>query len=134
MASNKSQFISVVDDEADIAYLFRDALGTIEGVKVFAFTDPCLALEHFEVHHNNYGCVITDYRMPSMNGVELLEKVKEINKDVKRILVSAFDVQDDLFKDCQCVDEFLSKPIIVSELIEVVRQYVQTVEIKQNSL
>jgi hypothetical protein len=38
--SDQNQFVSVVDDEADIAYLFRDALLTIEGVDVFAFTDP----------------------------------------------------------------------------------------------
>lgn len=34
--SNKTQFISVIDDEADIAYLFRDALSIIKGVDVFA--------------------------------------------------------------------------------------------------
>jgi hypothetical protein len=43
-------FISVVDDEADLAYLFRDALSQIPNVQVFAFSDPVLALEHFE--HN----------------------------------------------------------------------------------
>jgi CheY-like chemotaxis protein len=119
----------VVDDEADIAYLFRDALRTIEGVDVFAFTDPTLALEHFQINHSNYRCIITDFRMPSTNGAELLDKIKEINPDVKRILLSAFEMYDDLFKDCHSIDQFFSKPIIVSELIEVVQQYVKKVEI-----
>jgi len=123
----------VVDDEADLAYLFRDALGTIEGVDVFAFTDPLMALEHFKFNYGNYRCVLTDYRMPSMNGVELLDKVREINPDVKRILVSAFEMNDDLFKDCHSIDEFLSKPIILSELIKVVKQTVKEIEVKQNS-
>jgi len=123
----------VVDDEADLAYLFRDALGTIEGVDVFAFTDPLMALEHFKFNYGNYRCVLTDYRMPSMNGVELLDKVREINPDVKRILVSAFEMNDDLFKDCHTIDEFLSKPIIMSELIKVVKQTVKEIEVKQNS-
>lgn len=124
---NHNQFISVVDDEPDIAYLFRDALGTIEGIDVFAFTDPTLALEHFQINYGNYSCVITDYRMPSMNGVELLDKVQEINPDTKRILISA--LQDDLFKDCHSIDQFLSKPIIIKELIKVVQQYVRIVKI-----
>ena len=123
----------MVDDEADLAYLFRDALGTIEGVDVFAFTDPLMALEHFKFNYGNYRCVLTDYRMPSMNGVELLDKVREINPDVKRILVSAFEMNDDLFKDCHSIDEFLSKPIIMSELIKVVKQTVKEIEVKQNS-
>ena len=37
--SDKTQFISVVDEEADIAYLFRDTLSIIKGIDVFAFTD-----------------------------------------------------------------------------------------------
>ena len=123
----------MVDDEADLAYLFRDALGTIEGMDVFAFTDPLMALEHFKFNYGKYRCVITDYRMPSMNGVELLDKVREINPDVKRILVSAFEMNDDLFKDCHSIDKFLSKPIILSELIAEVQKYMNKVEIKQSS-
>ena len=83
----------MTDDEADLAYLFKEALGTIEGVDVFVFTDPILALEHFKINNLNYKCVITDFRMPSMTGVEFLDQVKKISPDVKRILVSAFDMQ-----------------------------------------
>ena len=122
----------MVDDEADLAYLFRDALGIIEGVDVFAFTDATLALEHFQLNSSNYRCIITDFRMPSMNGAQLLDKIKEINPNVKRILVSAFEMHDDLFKDCHSIDKFLSKPIILSELIAEVQKYVNKVEIKQS--
>lgn len=53
-------FVAVIDDEADLAYLFKDALSQIEGVKVFAFTDPSLALEHFQANRQNYMVVIAD--------------------------------------------------------------------------
>ena len=131
--SSKSHFISVVDDEADLAYLYKEALRVIDGVDVFAFTDPHLALEHFQNNYRNYKCVITDFRMPSMNGAQLLEKVKDVNPEVKRILISAFEIHDDLFKDCQSIDKFLPKPITMSELIEVVQKHVNKVEIRQNS-
>lgn len=129
--SNKTQFISVVDDEADIAYLFRDALRTIKGIDVVAFTDPVLALEHFQINHRNYKCVITDFRMPLMNGAEFLDKVKAVNPEVKRILISAFEINDDLFNDCHSIDKFLAKPIPMSELIEEVQKHVNDVEINQ---
>ena len=130
--SSKSQFISVLDDEADIAYLFRDALRIIKRV-VFAFTDLMLALEHFQINHRNYKCVITDFRMPSMNGAQFLDKVKDVNPKVKRILTSAFEFQDDLFKGCHCIDKFLPKPVTMSELIQEDQKQVNKVEIKQNS-
>ena len=131
--SNKTQCISVLDDEADIAYLFRDALSIIKGVDVFAFTDPVLALEHFQINHRNYKCVITDFRMPIMNGAQFLDKVKAVNPEVKRILISAFEINDDLFNDCHSIDKFLPKPITMTELIEEVQKQVNAVEIKLNS-
>jgi len=123
----------VLDDEADIAYLFRDALSIIKGVDVFAFTDPVLALEHFQINHRNYKCVITDFRMPIMNGAQFLDKVKAVNPGVKRILISAFEINDDLFNDCHSIDKFLPKPITMTELIEEVQKQVNAVEIKLNS-
>ena len=123
----------MVDDEVDLAYLFRDALSIIEGVDVFAFTDATLALEQFQLNSGNYRYIFTDFRMPSMNGAQLLDKIKEINPNVKRILVSAFEMNDDLFKDCHSIDKFLSKPIILSELIAEVQKYMNKVEIKQSS-
>ena len=68
--SQSPVFVAVIDDEADLAYLFREALSQIDGVQVFAFTDPSLALEHFKANHPNYMVVISDYRMPTMTGME----------------------------------------------------------------
>ena len=49
MANNQPPvFVAVIDDEADLACLFKEALSQIDGVQVFAFTDPLLALEHFQ--------------------------------------------------------------------------------------
>jgi response regulator RpfG family c-di-GMP phosphodiesterase len=120
---NSPVFVAVVDDESDIAYLFKDALDNIPGVKAFAFSDPNLALEHFRYNQKKYKCIVSDYRMPSMNGIELLEKVRELDSTVTRVLISAFDVRDEVFNRCQCVDLFLQKPIRINELVEKVQKY-----------
>jgi response regulator RpfG family c-di-GMP phosphodiesterase len=124
-------FIGIVDDERDLLYLFRDALSQIPNVRVFAFSDPLLALEHFQYNHKNYRCIISDYRMPELNGVQLLSKVKQINREVTTMLISAFEIEDELFKSCGCVDKFLQKPITISNLVSAVQEYVGIMEIQK---
>ena len=122
-------FVAVIDDEADLAYLFKEALSQIDGVQAFAFTDPSLALEHFKANHPNYMVVISDYRMPTMTGMELLSKIKDVNPATTRILMSAFEVTDELFEECNCVDKFLQKPILMTDLIKEVLMFVNTMQI-----
>ena len=122
-------FVAVIDDEADLAYLFREALNQIDGVEVFAFTDPSLALEHFQANHQNYRVVISDYRMPTMTGMELLSKIKDVNPAITRIMMSAFEIQDELFQECMCVDKFLQKPVLITDLINEVRMLLSTMQI-----
>jgi DNA-binding NtrC family response regulator len=119
-------FVAVIDDEIDLAYLFKDALSQIDGLTVFNFSGPFLALEHFQSNHKNYYVVITDYRMPGMTGIELLEKMKAINPAITRILMSAFEVNDGLFQEWNCVDKFLHKPISMVKLIDEVEMLVNT--------
>ena len=126
-------FVGIIDDETDLVCLFRDALSSIPDVRAFGFTDPKLALMHFRDNREKYKCIVSDYRMPSMNGLELLEEAKEINADVARILISAFEIADQVFSDCQCVDKFLQKPIRISDLIEQVQKCLIHVEIKKQN-
>ena len=122
-------FIAIIDDEPDLACLFKEALSQIDGAEVFAFTDPLLALEHFQTNHQNYMVIISDYRMPSMTGIELLSKIKDVNPAVTRIMMSAFEIQDELFQEFRCVDKFLQKPVLMTDLINEVRMLVSKIQI-----
>ena len=122
-------FVAIIDDEVDLACLFKEALSQIDGVQVFAFTDPLLALEHFQTNHQNYRVVISDYRMPTMTGMELLSTVKEVNPAVTRIMMSAFEIQDELFQEFKCEDKFLQKPVLMTDLINEVRMLITKMQI-----
>ncbi|MGA8911617.1 MAG: response regulator [Nitrososphaeraceae archaeon] len=50
------------------------------GFNVSAFTDPVRALEDFKV---NCSLILSDIRVPGMNGYEFVKKAKEIDKQVK---------------------------------------------------
>ncbi|MDP9490474.1 MAG: response regulator [Thermoproteota archaeon] len=73
MSTNRIIFI--VDDDADITLLFHDILNSINGITVLTFTDPILALQHFQVNEHAYVLVISDFKMSGLNGMELLKKM-----------------------------------------------------------
>lgn len=79
-------FLSVVDDEEDLAYLFKDALSQIHGVNALAFSDPFVALEHFRLNHRAYRLVISDYRMPGMK-----IRIVKGDKEYRSVTPSYFD-------------------------------------------
>jgi response regulator RpfG family c-di-GMP phosphodiesterase len=71
--------------------------------------------------------------MPGMTGIELLEKMKAINPAVTRLLISAFEVNDELFQDCKCVDKFLQKPISMVKLIDEVEMLVNAMRVPKKT-
>lgn len=93
----------------------------ISRVKIFTFTDPVLALEHFQVNEYGYVLVISDFKMPGLNGMEFLKKIKALNPFVRTILMTAFEIEDKIFRDYtknKIIDAFLQKPIGMHDLIK----------------
>lgn len=68
------RIVSIVDDDLDIVLLFHVDLKSISGITIFTFTDPIMALEHFQVNEYAYVLVISDYKMPGLDGMEFLKK------------------------------------------------------------
>jgi two-component SAPR family response regulator len=93
------RLVAIIDDEIDIANLFRDNLNGIEDTLVYTFTDPLIALEHFMNNKHEYSLIISDLKMPRISGLEFIKKVKEANSIVRTVLMSAFEIDDPLFED-----------------------------------
>ena len=114
-----NRYLSIVDDESDITMLFHDALKSLPGITIFTFTEPRLALEHFKTNISEYFLVISDFRMPELNGMELLKKMKHLNSCVRTILMTAFTLDHKLFKEYakrEIINAFLQKPICLDDL------------------
>lgn len=79
----------VVDDEVELANLFRELLKG-SGFNTVSFTDPLLALKHFSSNPDLYSLVLTDLRMPDLNGIQLVKRMREISAKVKILLITAF--------------------------------------------
>ncbi|MBQ8886877.1 MAG: HD domain-containing protein [Candidatus Gastranaerophilales bacterium] len=78
--------ILIVDDEPDnLALLYRTLRGKYDIAKS---TSPLAALEMMKLEHFN--CILSDHKMPEMDGVEFLKRSCEITPDAMRLLVTAY--------------------------------------------
>lgn len=123
---NSANAILLLDDEFDIATVLKQGLEK-QGFRVFGFTDPLLALEHFQINFEQYGLVISDLRMPGMNGYEFIKRVKEIKSKVKVFLMTAFEIDDTEFRrvlGSVTINEFIQKPVSVKVLGIMLRKHI----------
>jgi CheY-like chemotaxis protein len=81
-------------------------------------SDGEIGLEMFKKEH--YPIVISDIKMPHMDGMILSKEIKRIKPETKIIIMSAFDDKELLFKGIELgVFRFLTKPVNVEELAKV---------------
>jgi DNA-binding NtrC family response regulator len=70
--------------------------------------------------------VISDLRMPGLNGLELLKKVKTSNPKVRTILMSAYNFEEeDLYQQYMkeaVIDSTIEKPVTMNKLYQKVRE------------
>jgi len=72
--------------------------------------------------------VITDIRMPNMDGLSLIKKIKELKLNVPVIITTAFDEVEYLKQAIELhVDKFICKPINMYNLIDNVKSMAQTI-------
>ena len=132
MVANK-KIVSVVDDDLNTTELFHIALSeNIDGISVVSFNDPVIALEHFTANKDAYVLVIADLRMPSLNGLELLKKVKSSNPKVRTILMSAYNFDEDLlflkYMEEGIIDSSIDKPVTMNRLYQRVLEQLNAYE------
>jgi DNA-binding NtrC family response regulator len=110
----------VVDDDPDIVQILK--MGLVKnGFLVEAFTNPEEALQSFKSDAESYCLVLSDIRMPSISGIQLSKRVKEVNPLVKVVLMTSFEIRDNEFSKVfpsTHVDGFVQKPIGIKDLTD----------------
>lgn len=114
--------VMVVDDERDILRIIkRDLEANNNTFTVDIFSSSEQALQAFEGHPSDYyDLILTDIRMPRMNGFELYRRIKEKNPAMKIAFITAFEINREEFnKVLPSIDvkDFIIKPISMSDLI-----------------
>jgi response regulator RpfG family c-di-GMP phosphodiesterase len=125
--------ILVLDDEFDIVVAIKHSLQK-SGFNVFGFTNPFLALEYFKLNCKNCSLILSDIRMPGMNGFEFVKKIKAIKKEAKVLLMTAFEIKDSEFSrifPSSKVDGFIQKPITLKELNKTIENHTTNITIDE---
>jgi YesN/AraC family two-component response regulator len=131
-ANNIPPRIMVVDDEKDILSIIKRGLESKNRFHVDTFIDAENALESLKKRPNDYyDLVLTDIRMPKINGFELYRRIKESNPNMKIVFITAFEINKDEFtKVIPSVDvlDFISKPVSMSTLITKLKSILKLID------
>lgn len=112
--------ILIIDDMKDIVEMLSELL-SYQGYLTLMATDGENGIRTNEIEDPDL--IILDFKMPGMDGVEVLSKIRQTDKDVKVIMLSGY-LDDELklkTKDLN-VGKYLSKPFIFDELFINVEQ------------
>ena len=120
---DQKRCIVIIDDEIDLLTVYKKAL-EMSGLVVSSFSDPIMALDEFKNNHSKYSLVMTDIRMPGMNGYELINQIKKIDPFVKVIFITAQEVsKSEIMSKLDegiSIDEYISKPVSLEKLNQAV--------------
>lgn len=128
---NQNKTIGIVGYEIGNPQISDDKLCSTEVMKVLRFTEPVNALEHFKMNRNDYALIISDLRMPVINGMQLLKTVKDLNPSTRTVLTTDFDYDSKLIQDYtkkQIINGMLQKPIQPHELVTEVEKQIDIIK------
>ncbi|MBW1770567.1 MAG: response regulator [Deltaproteobacteria bacterium] len=131
------QRILVVDDELDMLMLLRMMIEDSTDYEVDTTNNPSEALKI--VTEKDVDLVISDLKMPGMDGMELFDELKEIRPDIPVIIITAYgslEIADEAMK--KGVADFITKPFrkdnilfTINRVLELARVRRENVELKK---
>jgi len=96
------------------------------------FRNPIDALEHFR--QNGADVVVTDLRMPGMTGIELLTQIREVDREIPVIVITAFSTLESAIEALrQGASDFLKKPFDMEELLVVVENALERSRLRREN-
>jgi DNA-binding response OmpR family regulator len=107
--------ILLVDDDIDITHSFSLALQK-DGFIVDTYNDPLMALGDFKA--DLYDLVLLDIKLPKMDGFELYDRIREIDRRVKVCFISGYQMNYLALREQGLqIDCFISKPVKIEDLL-----------------
>jgi len=126
--TNHQPTVMLVDDEPDILAIFNSYL-TSEGYQVEAFSDSYMALQSFARSEPlHYDLLVLDIRMPTINGLQLYQRLKAVDPCVKVIFLSALEATDELVSILDGVKtaDVIRKPIDRKHFIQKIKTTIES--------
>jgi CheY-like chemotaxis protein len=119
--------ILLVDDEPDLCMVYKIILEDV-GYECLPYTDPVEALQQFKPYF--YDLILLDIKMPVLNGFDLCKKIREVDKTVHIIFITASEAYYEEFRIQRYPElrkiNYIQKPVRNEELIRVIDTLIST--------
>lgn len=115
--------ILIVDDQYGIRILLNEVFQK-EGYTTFQAANGYQAIDIVEKHSPDL--VLLDMKIPGMDGIEILKRLKAINQEIRVIIMTAYGELDMIqeAKDLGAITHF-AKPFDIDEIREAVKKHVK---------
>jgi signal transduction histidine kinase/ActR/RegA family two-component response regulator len=116
------EHILFVDDEPEITFMGKKMLENL-GYKVSISSDSTSALEEFRNNPGKYSLLVTDQNMPNMRGTDIALKMREIQPELKVIIITGYSEhlsEEMLFQNG--ISEVILKPMILDDFSKIIRR------------
>lgn len=108
--------VLVIDDEKVMAGSIKNLLIN-RGYTAECFYNPIIALNVLQKEH--FDIVLTDFKMPNIDGLEMIERIKDIRPEAKIILMTAYSsISNAVEAMKKGADEYIAKPFEIEDLEE----------------
>jgi DNA-binding NtrC family response regulator len=116
---NKS--VLVIDDDAGMLRALTKAL-TGEGLVVAGASDSAAAMDYLISGNSKFDVIITDLRMPGLDGIEVLDLVKTRRPNIPVIIITAYGTGAAQAAAAQLgAAAYLEKPVATDELLTAIK-------------
>lgn len=127
----KDYNILVIDDEA----AQRDVLtGYLKkkGYKIFSASSGKEGIEITKI--NTVDIILSDFKMPDLNGIDVLEQVKKINPEISFVIVTAYGTVENAVKAMRLgAFDYISKPVDLDELDLMIERIIEHKNLKSEN-
>ncbi len=99
------------------------------------FTDITVAIDGADglkkFKQNDIDLIITDINMPNMNGFEMIEQIRNIDRDISIVILSAYSETDYFTKGIEHrVDGYLIKPFNMEQFLAILNNVINNIQLK----
>ena len=131
---NNKMKLFIVDDETDMLDGLKRILPyELENISISVCSNPVKALE--SIRNNSFDLILMDVRMPEMDGIELLEKVKKLNADVTVIMMTAYGSIETAVQAIKMgAYDFITKPFDIPDLVRHIKKGLERNSLIQENL
>ena len=119
--------ILVCDDESDLLLMFQIHLESQYNVLTVVSGRECIdKINELKKKNEMVDLVLLDYKLGDISGENVARKIREIEKNIKILMITAFELEDHIVKNMiqnRYINDIINKPIQLEELSKKIEEH-----------